>query len=286
MGEPGNDLRTRRSNWILVAVGLIAGVQLAILIGRWLRRSSAGAHVQPTQSHTTRPTDHLVANGPLEDLNPAAVSKTGAAAGTDARLDPIIKDLYLEITNIAQGANIAILVYSITARSFLASLTTGYLSPAIFAIASLLIVVVFWARYYLDTGILERSFTVPAAIWFFAYAVAQGVSISFISTPWAWLAGTGVFLFFGFGFYVLNLSEIRRKQRAGMMPECSAFVDWQTRRMIELAVLSPLSLSTAVLVIRQPALALPAAIFAVGVATWQLAITRDYRRLRFLRTGV
>jgi hypothetical protein len=143
--------------------------------------------------------------------------------GAGDRLDPIIKDLYLEITNIAQGANIAILVYSITARSFLASLATGYLSPAIFALASLLIVVVFWARYYLDTGILERSFTVPAAIWFFAYSVAQGVSISFISTPWAWLAGTGVFLFFGFGFYVLNLSEIRRKQKAGMMPECSPF---------------------------------------------------------------
>jgi hypothetical protein len=41
---------------------------------------------------------------------------------------------------------------------------------------------------------------------------------SFIALPSVWLSSTGVFLFFGCGFYVLNLLEILRKQKAGVMP--------------------------------------------------------------------
>jgi hypothetical protein len=164
-------------------------------------------------------------------------------------------------------------------------LASGHFSAGLFAATSLLIVIVFWARYYLDTEILDRSFTVLATFWFFAYVVAQGVSISFISIPQGWLAGTGVFLFFGAGFYVLNLKEIRRKQRMRILPEYPDFVNWQARRMIELAVLSPFALFGAFLVSRRPDLALPAAMCAFGVSIWQLAITSDYRRLSFLSTG-
>ena len=85
----------------------------------------------------------------------------------------IIKDLYLEITNIAQGVNIAIFVYIIATRDFFSSLADNYFSTPFIALASLLIVVIFWARYYLDTAILDRSFTPLSVPWFFLYVVVS-----------------------------------------------------------------------------------------------------------------
>jgi len=143
-----------------------------------------------------------------------------------------------------------------------------------------------WARYYFDTEILNRSFTVISVLWFFAYLISQGVSISFIALPSVWLLSTGVFLFFGCGFYVLNLLEIRRKQKAGVMPMEYPFLNWQRRRMVELLVLSLMAFAGAYLVLLNPAIALPAAIIALVMAIWQLVVTNDYRRHRFIETGI
>lgn len=269
-----------------MALGLIAGVQLAILIAKWLCRTPLGEHARPRQYQQTQPVIQQDSSNTQVAISRSVEPKAGSARNALSPPNPIIKDLYLEITNIAQGANIALLVYVITTRSFLESWISGYFSTVLFAATSLLIVIIFWARYYLDTEILHRSFTVLATFWFFTYVVTQGISISLISTPWAWLAGTGVFLFFGSGFYVLNLREIRRKQRAGIMPEWPDFVNWQAKRLIELAVLSLSALFSAFLVARKPVLALPAGICAFAASIWQLAITGDYRRLAFLKTGV
>lgn len=151
----------------------------------------------------------------------------------------IIKDLYLEITNIAQGVNIAIFVYIIATRGFFSSLAENYFSAPFIAATSLLIVIIFWARYYLDTEIIDRSFTTLSVTWFFMYVVIQGISISFIADPVSWFSSTSVFLFFGVGFYFLNLRGIKRKNSAGVMPDCPKFIQWQTRRMIDLAVYYP-----------------------------------------------
>jgi len=156
----------------------------------------------------------------------------------------------------------------------------------LFAVTSLFISVIFWARYYFDTEILNRSFTVISVLWFFAYLISQGVSISFIALPSVWLSSTGVFLFFGCGFYVLNLLEIRRKQKAGVMPMGYLFLNWQRRRMVELLVLSLMAFAGAYLVLLNPAIALPAAIIALVMAIWQLVVTNDYRRHRFIETGI
>lgn len=198
----------------------------------------------------------------------------------------IIKDLYLEITNIAQGVNIAIFVYIIATRDFVSLTVNNYFSTPFIAIASLLIVVIFWARYYLDTVILNRSFTILSLIWFFLYVVVQGVSISFITDPVAWFMSTSVFLFFGAGFYWLNLREIERKQAAGILPACPEFVRWQAKRLIDLAVFSLLSFSGAILISLYPSLVLPAAIFTLTLALVQVRVTHDYRRLSFIETGI
>ncbi len=200
---------------------------------------------------------------------------------------PFITDMYLEINSIAQGLNIGLLVlfFSKTDDIF-KSLAAGYFSAPMLAVANLLISIVFWTRYYFDTEILKRSHTVFSTSWFFLYVLSQAVSISFIYDPAAWLASTGVFLFFGFGFYVLNLREIGRKQKAGIVPGWPNFVHWQRRRMLDLLALSGTSLVSAFFVSQRPALALPAAVMALVIAVWQLAVTNDYRAKRFIKTGV
>ena len=198
----------------------------------------------------------------------------------------VVKTLYLEITNIAQGINIAIFVYIVTTGNFFSSLVMNYFSTPLIALTSLLIAVVFWARYYLDTEILDRSFTTLSLTWFFIFVIIQGISISLMTNPFAWLVSTGIFLLFGAGFYLINLGEIRRKQQAGAMPEWPAFVIWQKKRMIELIILSILTLSGAVLLQRNPVIAFSESIIALAVAIWQLAITRDYRKLGFIETGI
>ena len=137
----------------------------------------------------------------------------------------IIKDMYLEINNIAQGINIGIFVLVLATPSFYDFKLQFYSTP-LFATASLLISVIFWTRYYFDTEILDRSYTVVSAVWFFCYLISQGVSISLVTQPAHWFLSTGIFLFFGAGFYALNIIEIRRKQRRDAISLPQKFVVW------------------------------------------------------------
>jgi len=196
--------------------------------------------------------------------------------------NPVIKDMYLEINSIAQGVNVGVLV--LVASDSDNILTANYFSLPVFALTNLLISITFWARYYFDTTILHRSYTPMSVLWFFAYILSQGVSISSIGKPVAWLVSTGVFLFFGFGFYVLNLLEIRRKQVAAELPV--AYLIWQKRRMVELLLLSTTSFVGAYFVFQYPALALPVGLVAMLAAVWQFALTNGYRTRRFIDTGV
>jgi hypothetical protein len=198
----------------------------------------------------------------------------------------IIQDMYLQINNIAQGVNLGLFVLVLVNSTPDQWFSPLNYSRPIFALVSFSISVVFWARYYFDTEILKRSFTVLSVIWFFAYLISQGVSISCILVPPLWLASTGVFLFLGAGFYVLNLLEIRRKQQAGILSALLLFHDWQRRRMVELFIISGMTLAGAFLVKGNATLALPASLVALAVAIWQMAITGDYRRCRFIETGL
>ena len=201
------------------------------------------------------------------------------------RPNHIIKDMYLEINNIAQGINIGIFVLVLASPSFY-DFKSQFFSTPIFAIASLLISVIFWTRYYFDTEILDRSYTVLSAVWFFCYLISQGVSISLVTQPADWFLSTGVFLFFGAGFYALNMNEIRRKQRKNAISLPKKFVTWQWQRLIELLILSALSIAGKFIILTQPANALPAAIFALVIAVWQLIKTHDYRKYQFIETGI
>jgi hypothetical protein len=194
--------------------------------------------------------------------------------------------MYLEINNIAQGLNVGLFVLVLTTPSFYNSFASSYYSTPLFALTSLVISIIFWTRYYFDTEILNRSFTVLSAFWFFAYVTSQGLSIYFVSVPFAWLLSTGVFLFFGSGFYALNLAEIRRKRRAGLEAAMPDFEAWQRRRMVELMIFSGTSLIGAALVAASPVVALPAAALSLIAALWQLALTDDYRRRKFIETGI
>ncbi len=201
------------------------------------------------------------------------------------RPNHIIKDMYLEINNIAQGINIGIFVLVLATPSFY-EFKSQFFSTPLFAIASLIISVIFWTRYYFDTEILDRSYTVFSAIWFFCYLISQGVSISLVNQPANWFLSTGVFLFFGAGFYALNIIEIRRKLRNDAISIPQKFVIWQWRRLVELSVLSVLSIAGRFILLAQPANALPAAIFSLVVAVWQLIKTHDYRKYQFIETGI
>ncbi len=193
--------------------------------------------------------------------------------------------MYLEITNIAQGINIAILVYVITTPEFGKSIELSNFSSPILAFSSLMIVILFWVRYYLDTQILQRSFTIFSATWFFLYTVIQGISISLVTRPVLWFAATSLFLFFGSGFYWLNIKEIKRKQNAGMVFSLQ-YVDWQTRRLIDLIILSILSLSGAYFVVIYPSIVFPASLIVVVLSLWQVSITNDYRLKSFIEAGI
>lgn len=197
----------------------------------------------------------------------------------------VIKDMYLEINNIAQGINIGIFVLVLATPSFY-DFQSQFFSTPLFAIASLIISVIFWTRYYFDTEILDRSYTVISAVWFFCYLISQGVSISLVTYPADWFLSTGVFLFFGAGFYALNIIEIRRKQRSDALSLPKKFVLWQWQRLVELSVLSVLSIAGRFIILAQPANALPAAIFALVSAVWQLIKSHDYRKYQFIETGI
>ena len=197
----------------------------------------------------------------------------------------IVKDMYLEINNIAQGINIGIFVLVLSTSDFY-NFRDEYYSTPLFALSSLFISVIFWARYYFDTEVLDRSFTVFSAIWFFGYLITQGVSISMVTHPSYWLISTAVFLFFGAGFYALNLWEIHRKAKADILSLSPKFIDWQKKRLVELIVLGVLCIFGRYILMNQPSSALLVSIFAFGIAIWQLVITHDYRKYQFIETGI
>ena len=197
----------------------------------------------------------------------------------------IVKDMYLEITNVAQGVNIAILVYVISTQDSLGHTLASWL----LILTSFLIVIIFWIRYYFDTEILGRSFTILSAGWFFVYEVVQGVSISSVDNPPLWFLTTGLFLFMGSGFYWINLQEIRRKEKARVLKVKNEFIQWQKRRMVELLILAFLAIGISLL-LRNSSLSTSwislLASASLGIAFWQTVITNDYRRKRFLDVGI
>jgi len=197
----------------------------------------------------------------------------------------IIKEMYLEINNIAQGINIGIFVLVLANQDFY-RFQERFFSTPIFIIASLIISVIFWTRYYFHTEILDRSYTVISTLWFFCYLISQGISISLVTEPAKWLFGTGVFLFFGAGFYGLNLIEIHRKENRDAISLPEDFTTWQWHRLIELLIVSILSIVGGIIVSSNSPSALLAAIFAFCVAIWQLTITHDYRKYHFIEAGI
>jgi len=202
--------------------------------------------------------------------------------------DAVIQGMYLEITNIAQGVNIALLVYVVTSEAFLSTKSLDLIAKLFLAITSLFICALFWIRYYLDTKILDRSFTVSSVVWFFAYIAFQGISVAFINLPNVWFVSTGIFLFFGSGFYQLNLREMKRKQKANVLSiqsgVLSDYLRWQTQRMKELLFLSIFSILGAIIITIGFLPLLIASAIALGVSVWQLVVCRDYRK--FINTGI
>jgi hypothetical protein len=199
--------------------------------------------------------------------------------------NPVIKQMYLEINNIAQGVNVGLLALVLTTEAFYSSFAARQFSIPLFALTSLITSIIFWSRYYFDTEILERSFTVVSAMWFFITLLTEGISIALITTPLAWLISTALVLFFGAGFYVLNLREIGRKLKGGLTQVTPEFVRWQRHRMRDLLILSLLAMIGAVIIWRDPRLALPIAVISFAASVWQLVITNAYRTQGFIGTG-
>ncbi|RMF80822.1 MAG: hypothetical protein D6737_06810 [Chloroflexi bacterium] len=199
--------------------------------------------------------------------------------------DPVIRSMYLEITNISQGLNIALLVENVTDERFRSSIVEHLYSPILFALASLLITIIFWTRYYFDTRIINRSYRTFAALWFFIHAVTVGINVNLVQEPSAWMLSAGVLLFFGAGFYYYNLAEIRRKQRMNVISVPEEFIEWQTRRMFELVALSILSFIGALLIFANSQTSFSVSVVALIAAVWQLLINRDYLRFDFIHVG-
>ena len=200
--------------------------------------------------------------------------------------DEVIQSMYLEITNIAQGVNIALLAYIVTSEVFISGGWYDFITHFSLALTSLFICVLFWIRYYLDTRILYRSFTVLSVIWYFLYITFQGISITFINQPVAWLVSTGFFLLFGAGFYQLNLNEIKRKKAFQVLEALPEYEAWQKRRLVELSVMAFVSFAGAWLVKYGLLPYLLASWVALAASIWQLVLCRDYRKLNFINTGV
>ena len=135
---------------------------------------------------------------------------------TKSKLTPpeVVEKMYLQINNISQGFAIAILIDTLAKRFMDGThifVPKDDIIPLLLAITSLGISIIFWTRYYFDTYIINRSFSVRSITWFFLYIISEGFCFRQINEPVNWLFSTGIFLVFGLGFYVLNLLEIRRK---------------------------------------------------------------------------
>ena len=64
-----------------------------------------------------------------------------------------------------------------------------------------------------------------------------------------------------------------------------AYRQWQARRFIDLLVVGILSVAAAFLVYDTPEQALPASVFSLGVAIWQVILNGAYRSKGFIYTG-
>jgi hypothetical protein len=283
----GDNPASYRRDWLPVAVGTLAGAQVAHLITHWLRdrvRPKHGATLGPSKCDQCADfLDHTATPEPPENQFNAQDKNLNVRLHPP---NPIIRDMYLEITNISQALNIGLLAYAVTNRPFYSNLGDAYYSPPLFTLSSLIITVIFWTRYHFDTAILNRSYRVSSTLLFFLYGLAQGASVSLVGSPLAWMLATGALLFFGVLFYACNLREIRRKQKAGVVGAWLNFVYWQRKRMTELIILSFFAFLGAYLLLLYPALALPGSVIALIMSLWQAGLTGEYRTYRFFNTGV
>lgn len=203
----------------------------------------------------------------------------------------VVEKMYMQVNNISQGFAIAILIDTLAERFMNHSYLLGWndFGTIVLALTSLCISLIFWTRYYFDTFIIRRSFSVRSVVWFFGYIVAEGFSFKQINEPVNWFLSTGVFLAFGFGFYFLNLAEIKRKQKSKVklnLPEkyrdtLSRYSEWQKFRLIDMIVLTILAFAGAMLASAYSLLQYPMGVIALLIALWQLSKSRDYRKFGF-----
>jgi hypothetical protein len=206
-------------------------------------------------------------------------------------VNEVVEKMYLQINSIVQGFAISILIGVLAGFRWPDMIANRDFATPLFSFASFFISIVFWSRYYFDTVIIKRSFDIYAIVWFFLYIVAEGISFTKIGEPVMWLISTGIFLFFGAGFYILNILEIRRKQENKVKiniadNDVKEYLKWQKMRFLDLIVAACLTLAGAYILTLYPTSAPIAGFVALIVSLWQLDKSTDYKRLRFLKTGL
>jgi hypothetical protein len=206
-------------------------------------------------------------------------------------VNEVVEKMYLQINSIVQGFAISILIGVLAGLHWPDIITNRDFATPLFSFASFFISIVFWSRYYFDTVIIKRSFGIYAIVWFFLYIVAEGISFTKIGNPVMWLISTRIFLFFGAGFYILNILEIRRKQdnrvRLNLADnDVKEYLKWQKMRLLDLIVAACMTLAGAYILTLYPTSAPFAGLVALIVSLWQLDKSTDYKRLRFLKTGL
>jgi len=221
-----------------------------------------------------------------------------------------VHTMYLRINNISQGFAVAILIQSLSERFMNAShnLIVDDFYILVLALTSLFISIIFWTRYYFDTEVIKRTFSVKSVTWFFLYIIAEGFSFKQITEPANWLFSTGIFLFFGFGFYLLNLSEIPKIEKREIsrlktkenifrkiwlwlvatyryvFKQKKSFRDWQKERLADLAFLCVLSFVGGGLVLSTPLLIYPISIITLFFSIWQLSKSKDYKKNGYVKS--
>jgi hypothetical protein len=205
-------------------------------------------------------------------------------------VNEVVEKMYLQINSIVQGFAVSILITALAGLHWPDIIVNRDFATPCFAFASFFISIVFWSRYYFDTVIIKRSFGIYPIVWFFLYIVAEGISFTKIGEPVMWLISTGVFLFFGAGFYLLNLLEIHRKQENKIKiyvadNDVKEYLKWQKMRFLDLIMASVMVFAGAYIVTLYPASASLAGFAALVISLWQLDKSSDYKRLRFLRPG-
>lgn len=231
-----------------------------------------------------------------------------AKSNQPAKPIEFVQKMYMQINNIAQGFAVAILIEALAERFMNGaySLVADDFYILNLALTSLFISIIFWTRYYLDTEVIKRSFSVRSVTWFFLFIVSEGFSFKQISEPVNWLFSTGIFLFFGFGFYILNLAEIpkpKKKQKNRLktkdnffrkvwnwveatyrylFKEKKIYRDWQKERLVDIIILCLLTFVGGRLVTSEPLLIYPISIVTLLFAVWQLSKSRDYKKFGFL----